>query len=473
MCNLLLKSKEGSDHLQMLLSTAGLALLWISACTAETLSGAAYPPVPASCNQGNESGRGGYNCTNPPSVIPVWVDAPKFVRRVQNGMRFEAGSGDDTFHIAHLYSDTDDLYEMGFALGQLFPQEIADMFARIIPWVEGKVEAALPSLPSWFADLVVEYGLPVAMDFVYDITEKYIPQEYLDEWQGIADGANCSIKQIRNIALFPQFTRAECTIFVAHKNATVDGDVHHLRALDFDPTAPVADFASVVVYHYKSKPQMANFGWLAVTGVLTGMSDVPITVGQKVWGGHAAPLKLPFGLPWMQMLRQSLELRNLTAINSYIVEHSKASNADPNSIAIHMGYGDGKSNSIIGYEVGYNYSQAFHWDTPQFGWPGHPLLPGIVYWSKNDCCEHTMCVKDMLQARYGQIDARYLAMYYATSDKTGDTQVVGFDHRQMLAWVANSRKTTASKSTPICAYYRQRTLLDMKTLFARTNSTSP
>jgi hypothetical protein len=425
-----------------------------------------YPPVPAQCNDGNNSGHGGNNCTDRPDTISIYTGVPTFVRKVNNGARYLGGSGDDTFHIAHVYSDTDNLYEMGFALGQLFPSEMADMFDSIIPWVEGKIQQALPSLPQWIVDLIAEKGLPVAMELVYDITEKYMPQGYLDEWQGIADGANCSVKKIRQIALFPQFTRAECTIFVSHKNATVDGDVHHLRCLDFDATAPIADFASVIVYHYKTKPQMANFGWLAVTGVLTGMSDVPVTVGQKVWGGHAGPLKLPFGLPWMAMLRQSLELRNLTSIESYIVNHSQASNPDPNSIAIHIGYGDGASNEIIGYEVGYNYSQAFHWNTTQFNWPKHPLMPGIVYWSKNDCCEHTNCVKDMILARYGKIDAKYLAMYYAVNDKTGDTQVVGFDHRQMLAWVANNRKTTANQSTPMCAYYRQRTLLDMRALFS-------
>ena len=69
----------------------------------------------------NPEGTGGTDGKDRPSTIPLWTDAPKFTKSVKNGKRYIAGSGNDTFHIAHLYSDTDDLYDMGYALGQLFP----------------------------------------------------------------------------------------------------------------------------------------------------------------------------------------------------------------------------------------------------------------------------------------------------------------------------------------------------------------
>ena len=451
------------------LSVLTLIAAAVTACHVDAAP-AEFPPDPRSCSSGNASGHGGYNCTNRPATIPVWTAPPTFVKSVKSGKRYLGGSGDDTFHVVHLYSDTDDLYEMGFALGQLFPEEMNDMFNKIEPWLVEMLEKSVPWLPTWLADIVVKFGAAVAIDFVYDITAPYIPKAYLDEWQGIADGANCSIQRIRRVALFPQVSKAACTILLAHKNATTSkgGGVHQLRALDFDPTSYVADFASVVIYHYKTKPKLANFGWIAMTGVLTGMNDVPMSVGQKAWGGPPGMLfGIPGGLPWMQMLRQSLELTTLTAVNEYILSRDMVNATYPgNSVDIHLGFGDQVSNDILGFEVGYNYSKPYHWDTHRAA-PTHPIFPGIVYWSKNDDA-NTMCPADMLKAQYGRIDAEWMAMYYSPNDKTGDTQVAGFDLQQMKVWLANSRKSTTNTSSPMCAYYRQRTLLDMKALFGET-----
>jgi hypothetical protein len=72
----------------------------------------------------------------------------------------------------------------------------------------------------------------------------------------------------------------------------------------------------------------------------------------------------------------------------------------------------------------------------------------------------------MLTAQYGSIDGEWMAMYYSPNDMTGDTQVAGFDLQQMKVWFANSRKT--GSGGPLCAYYRQRTVLDMAALFGES-----
>ena len=428
-----------------------------------------YAPMPSACT-GPESGRGGVNCTHRPATIPVHTGAPTFVSAVKNGKRYLAGSGNDTFHVAHLYSETDDLYEMGFALGQMFPAEVKGMLNTIEPWLAELLQNSAAWLPKWLADLVVKYGLPIAIDLVYDITEQYMPEDYKREWQGIADGANCSVQEVRRVALFPQLSKAACTIFIAHDKASPSGGVHQLRALDFAPLSYVSDFASLVVYHYKTKPQLANFGWVSMTGVLTGMNDKPMSAGEKDWGGPET--LLPYGLPWMMMMRRSLELDNVSAVTEYLTKHDRANATAPNTVAIHLGYGDQQTNTIKGYEVGFNHSKVFDWNTHRVS-KTHPDFDGVVYFSKNDPA-HTMCPADMISAQYGAIDAEWLAMYYSPNDKTGDTQVVGFDLENMKVWVANSRKSTTPivDSEPLCAYYRQRTVLDMRALFTEANSTN-
>merc|ERR1719487_603 len=111
------------------------------------------------------------------------------------------------------------------------------------------------------------------------------------------------------------------------------------------------------------------------------------------------------------MMRRSLELRNMTALNRYIMDHDSANSSAPNTVSIHLGYGDQSSNKIAGYEVGFNFSKSFAWNN-QSRSPTHPLYDGIVYWSKNDPAR-TMCPADMITTRYGAIDAQWMAMYYA------------------------------------------------------------
>jgi hypothetical protein len=419
---------------------------------------ASWPPMPESCTKG---GTGGINCIDRPAVIPVHTAAPNLTKTVKNGKRFVGGSGNDTFHVAHLYSETDDLYEMGFALGQLFPEEINDMWGTISPWLATMLENAVPWLPKWLAELVIKDGAPVAIEVFYDIMQKYMPKETVREWEGIAAGANVSITKVRFVSLFPQLSKAACTILLANKKATLGGGVHHLRALDFDPHSHVADFSSVVVYHYKSKPALANLGWIAMTGVLTGMNSVPMSVGEKAWGGHT--LLIPTGLPWMQMVRQSLELGSIAEVNAFLLSHSRAASPEYNSVSIHLGYGDQATNRIKGYEVGYNYSKSFEWNTLKHG-PRTPQLEDVTYWCKNSNPK-TMCPAEMLTAQHGTMTAEWMAMYYSPNDKTGDTQVAAFDLEGMKVWYANSRKSNVTEGS-LCAYNRQRTVLDMKAIFA-------
>jgi hypothetical protein len=436
-----------------------------------------YPIPPASCS-GPQAGGGGFNCLKErPASISLDTNPPVFVSSVPNGKRYVAGSGNDTFHIAHLYAtnESDQYYEMGYALGQMFPNEIKNMFDAIEPWLEQLLENSVPWLPAWLAAIVIKDGAPIALDFVYDLVAKYIPADYYREWQGIAAGANCSIERIKRVSLFPQISKAACTAFSAVDEAAANGGSVQLRCLDFDPTSMVADFSSVIVYHYLNKPALANFGWIAMTGVLTGMNSAGISGGEKKWGQSKKDepiFGLPIGYPWMQMFRRLLEFDNLDDINAYIPAHTTINNPDSDSVAIHLVFTDGKApqNNFtaqqVGWEIGYNYSKQYAWNTftPT---PTHPVKPGVILWPKNSN-PNTDCVKGMVDAAYGSMDAEWMAMYYSPNDMTGDTQVVGFDVINMKVYFANSRKS--GSQGPLCAYYRQRTLLDMNALFASTEN---
>jgi hypothetical protein len=458
-----------------------VALLLVAGTATAAASASSWPPHPPSC-WSSKSGRGGQDCLHhwggngTVPNITVYTGAPKFIKQVKNGKLHRGGSGEDTFNIVHLWSSDsskDNFFEMGEAYGQLLPQEFETMFASMIPWLEGMLEAAVPWLPKALADLVLEMGAPFVLDLLKDIVKEHIPAKYYQEWQGIAAGCDsvghkCTVDDIARVSLFAQISKAACTAFVANDASTAGGTAMHLRALDFNASSHVADYSTLTVYHYNTKPAFANFGYSAMTDCLSCSNDVQLSIGEKKWGGHNT--LIPSGLPWQMMMREAMELTKMAQVKDFIQKESTAPNndnhwwpwGDMNTVSIHIVVSDGVSNEIAGAEVGYNYSKWFKWDTitPT---PTHPDFKGIIYWPKNSN-PHTMCPADMITSQYGKIDADWMANYYAYGDMTGDTQIVAWNHVDDVVYYANSRKTGASG--PLCAYFRQRTKLDMKALYA-------
>lgn len=348
---------------------------------------------------------------------------------------------------------------MGFAMGQMFKEEVANLLPMMDPWIEGKILAAVPWLPKSLVDIVVEYGVPVALQLTWNVTKSYSPKSYVEEIQGLADGAGVDVQRVQNVNMFPELLKAHCTIIGANGRATIGtsarGGIAHLRGLDFDPTAPMVNMPSVVVYHSQDTPKVINFGWVSMVGVLTGFSNTSIGIGEKAWGGPEASKILPYpGEPWMFILRDILQLPDMKSIIRKV-------ETAPKTVAIHIGVGDSVSNEFLGFEMTTNYSKMYTWDTHR-NETTHPDFEGIVYWEKNDPAR-TMCDANLLKSQYGNITAEWLATQYAGYDRTGDTHLIAFDYTHKTALVANARKATSDG--PLDAYNRRFTWLNMTALF--------
>ena len=247
----------------------------------------------------------------------------------------------------------------------------------------------------------------------------------------------------------------------------------HLRCLDFNASSHVADYATLTIYHYNALPAYANFGFSAMTDCLSCSNSLHLSIGEKEWGGHNT--LIPSGLPWQMMMREAMEFTSMAEVKNFIQAKSEAPPkdnhwwpfGDMNTVSIHVVISDGTSDEIAGAEIGYNYSQWFDWNTDK-ATPKHPDFKGLIYWPKNSD-PHTMCPADMITSQYGNIDANWMANYYAYGDMTGDTQIVAWDHAHDVVYYANSRKSTGSG--PLCAYFRQRNKLDMKTLYTEARPT--
>lgn len=394
-------------------------------------------------------------CPGTPSALPIHTAAPVLVNTVPNGKLYLGGNGTDSFYIQHLYGT---YYNMGLAHGQLFKDIIPIGLNRFYDWVEGQIEQSLPWLPAVLAGLVADFGVPVALEWTWNNTQPFTHQRYVDEMNGIADGANIPRLDIYRINMIAELIKAQCSVIGANGPATLaslGGRLVHLRTLDGmgGPTMPIKDYAIVTVYHpTDGGPAVANFGWVSFVGSVTGLGEF-VGVGEKYWGSHNASVMSL----WTFVTRDMLLTRSFA-------EALQTLQAAHRTCGIHLGVGS-QSNNFTGIEVA--AAELIFFNDTSIDYPQHPALPGLVYWDKHSQPTTSFCFPDLFEAHYGHITAELLATTVAPMAETGDLHAAIFDYNRQVAYFANARKSNATEGS-LYAYNRQFTRLDMAALFNET-----
>jgi len=136
-----------------------------------------------------------------------------------------------------------------------------------------------------------------AFQWVWDREAKYVPQNVLDEMDGIAEGLcdtvvktgkSCDVEKwkdiIRQVNMLPELIRMACTAWGAWGKSTPNGGLIQARALDFGP-GPFAQFNTIIVHRDPQKPgrAFATVTWPGFVGVVTGVSQNGIGISEKVW----------------------------------------------------------------------------------------------------------------------------------------------------------------------------------------------
>ena len=396
-------------------------------------------------------------CHGTNNTVPLNEQDPVLIRSVPNGKLYLAGQGNDTFEVMHLWGTP---YEMGYAQGQLRAEAFPKVWSHFTDYIESMINSKIHDLPQWLVDLFAQYGAPLLLQMSYANTKPFTPQRYLDEMQGIADGAGIDVKIIQNINMFPELTKAACTIVGANGVATPNGKIQHLRALDFSPHCPIKDYPQVTVYHgANGSATIANIGWAGLIGSLTGISDTSIGIGEKVWLRHTKGISGVHGEPWMFILRDVLMTANMDEALSTIVNANR-------TCAIHVGIGDSTTNTFRGVQMAKERAEIFNWSSvsPSFSDKQHPVIEDVMYWDKHEQPTFSYCLSDLLQMYHGQITAKDLALNIAPTSGTGNMHCVTFDYEAQLAFIANARKTNVTAG-PLNAYERQFTQLNLTQLW--------
>lgn len=79
-------------------------------------------------------------------------------------------------------------------------------------------------------------------------------------------------------------TRAICSIVGIWGNASADGNVFQLRALDYLAEAPFNNKAVAIVYNptEEGSQHFINFGWPGMIGTLAAYNG-KVGIGERVW----------------------------------------------------------------------------------------------------------------------------------------------------------------------------------------------
>lgn len=107
------------------------------------------------------------------------------------------------------------------------------------------------------------------------VGKPYIPERFIQEMEGIAKGASISYDSIKRLNMFPELIKAACSIVGTWKDSTVDNKLFTLRALDWEPDAPVSKYPVITVYHSNEEGSypFANIGYAGLIGSITAVGS--------------------------------------------------------------------------------------------------------------------------------------------------------------------------------------------------------
>lgn len=385
-----------------------------------------------------------------------------FIRSSTNGKLYMDYGVNPPIRIVHVWGTP---YEMGFATGSLLSAELKSFLPKVMDYFETSAGDSFPKdTPTWLLNLIEKHGVPLALDFTYEMTKPYTPSHYEEELSGIAAGAGISLKEIRRLNMIPELIKASCSMVGAWgpaiKNARIGSTLYQLRALDWDTKGPFNDNPVVMVYHAQGqgeKPSydFATLGWTGFVGALTGYSSANVGICEKYWGGYNGTY-IESGYPFPYVLRDILQF------DGDIESAFKRIQDARRTCAIFVGLGDSKSHQFRAVEYSHSYLDIFN-DKDYPDYKGHPRMDGLVYIDKHFQPSYDACLGNALAEKYGQVDESAL-IYAASMHQTGDNHAAVYDYSRNFMYVASASSATTPPVIP--AYNRQFLKLDLDALWA-------
>jgi predicted choloylglycine hydrolase len=357
-------------------------------------------------------------------------------------------------------------YEMGFQHGRLLADLVKANMERI-----ADNKGALGE-----SDEYTMYKMMRPM--MHGQLRPFIPQRYLDEMRGLAEGAGVDYEMVEAGNLFP--AAFHCSGIALKGKATHDGSLYHVRILDY-LTEVGLQSASLVIVHEpdEGRRRWLNVGFAGFIGSVTGMNDAQVAIGEM--GGNG--LGYWDGMPMAFLIREALE-RGTTMEEALEIFRST-----PRTCEYYYVISDGKTRDAIGLwctpetvetmRPGENYAM-FERLKPQKGAAGGKAFAGpldvdtrehrILFKEKDGKVKGFMALQpedslvisgydryqhfiDRLLPNFGQVDeTRLMDMVKRPVSMKSNLHVAIFHPETLEVWVA----VADEKGNPACdqPYFR-------------------
>jgi len=361
-------------------------------------------------------------------------------------------------------------YELGRQHGELLKDSIQQAVGQILGYFRRYLKIPLigPLAANWWLDRPWAHARP------------FIPNDYLEELRGLAEGSGVPLRELWRIHAIPDRTYA-CSSFAAWGKATRDGRLIHTRNLDWNIEVGIQRYATVFVVRPQGKHAFVNVGWAGFIGVLTGINEQRASIGQI--GAETADLSYR-GLPMVFLMRRILEEAQDVEDAMRIVQDS------PRTVGVNYVVADAKARRAVAIETTRKSVAVFEADDPkehavsyakpivdcvfradtamdatirerQIASGGDPTMPGLEPPTGSAYQVRYLGQAAGILAHYGKLNAKRAIKIAQAIAPSSNVQSVIFAWPE--AWIANAHETTRAAHT---TYHR----LDLEQLFkARTS----
>jgi predicted choloylglycine hydrolase len=198
----------------------------------------------------------------------------------------------DGYRVLHLKGTP---YEMGYQQGTLLKDDCTALFKYLF-------EEKLNETKIKYLD--VKMPIRQAISGIFTVQRPNIPARYIEEMQGLADGAHLDTQMVFAANTIPEFFH--CSGFALLGEVTEPGTLFHGRVLDYGVDWKLQEHAVLVVAQPEGRIPFANVTYAGFIGSVSGMNNEQVSIGEMGGGGQGKWA----GSPMAFLVRRVLEEAN-------------------------------------------------------------------------------------------------------------------------------------------------------------------
>lgn len=156
-------------------------------------------------------------------------------------------------------------YEMGYQLGQATKDEVNKCMLGFLDLGQQSDEK--------YSD--------ANLDDAWERMLPFIDNRFIEEMKGLADGAEVSLDKLRRAHMIPVVSSFACSGVAVWGDATTNGDLYHIRNLDFTMDAHLQDYPIIVVYKPAEGIPHIQTSFAGYIASHSGMNAEGVVLGEK------------------------------------------------------------------------------------------------------------------------------------------------------------------------------------------------